>query len=121
MSTDIIVIKTRRILASLLEWSDDDVSDGLGTPEEIRDQCNRAFPGTAWYAETEGNYLEHKEYGVEISISKGPPSSLHLTLRTWNDQRPAEFYAQMEVLCSSAGWQAFVLSDNSAFFPPTKP
>jgi hypothetical protein len=122
MGFDIIVIKPRRVLASLTEWTADDVADPLGTPAEMREQCLMAFPEMCWSTERFGLYYPQKDdYAVEFSIpSDEQPGSLHLTLRfgpSWNDERRDSFHIQMARLCDAPHWQAFAISDNSALLP----
>jgi hypothetical protein len=117
MSFDVVVLRPKLALASLLGIEADNVS-ALGSPEEIRARCQEVFSGVEWSGETQGLYHGPGGYALEFSIPSGAtPSSLHLSLHfglSWNDDSKTHFRTALDRLFVDFGWQSFAVSDNSA-------
>ena len=117
MSFDIIVLRPKPdegLVADLLAVQD---AFPLGTPEEIRRQCDRVIPGIAWSSNT-GVYEAKEGFAVEFSIpDETHPSSLHLSLyfgSSWETTGSAAFDRAVRRLYESLHWQSFAVSNNSS-------
>ena len=125
MSFDVIVIKTNRWLRSLEDWRDEDVGEELGSAEQIRQQCDAAFPGINWSTDHDGMFRGIGEFAIEFAIPRNEerPRSLHLALRfgsNWGAEADSQFHTALHELFKSHGWQAFAVSDNSALLEADK-
>jgi hypothetical protein len=117
MSFDIIVLQPKPdegLLADLLAVQD---AFPLGTPGEIRRQCDQVIPGIAWSSNT-GVYEAKEGFAIEFSIpDETHPSSLHLSLyfgSSWETAGSAAFDRAVRRLYESLHWQSFAVSDNSS-------
>jgi hypothetical protein len=89
----------------------------LGTPEEIRRQCDLVMPGISWSSNS-GVCQAQEGFAIEFSIpDEIRPSSLHLSLHfgnAWEAGGSAAFDQFIQKLYELNHWQSFAASDNSS-------
>jgi len=120
MSFDIVVIRLRRVLSTLNDWTAGDVAEPLGSIEQIRGRCSAVFAGTTWSSDWQGLWMAPSGCALEFNIPKDvPPSSLHLCLHfgdSWSDETQTIVFGLFTRLFCEFQWQSFAVSDNSALF-----
>ncbi len=117
MSFDIVVLRPNPDIALLGSLEEVEQAFPLGTPEEIRKQCEQVIPGIRWSSNL-GFFQAEEGFAVEFSIpDETRPSSLHLSLRygeSWPAGGSAAFDQIIQKLYASYRWQSFAVSDNSS-------
>jgi hypothetical protein len=115
MSFDIILLQFESDLESLNDLADEE-AQALGDSASIRRAITAAFDEASWRG-SKGLLVCGEAYALEISIpDEELPESVHFSLKfgtTWKPEGDRQFHARLETLCSSNGWQAFAVSDNS--------
>ena len=118
MSFDIVVLQPQPAAGLVRDLGEIQQAYPLGTPEEIRRQCDLAIPGITWSSGNSGVYHAPEGFAIEFAIpDETHPSSLHLSLhfgRTWEAVGSAAFDQLVHKLYASYRWQSFAVSDNSS-------
>jgi hypothetical protein len=113
MSFDILLLKpTNPAVQDLSEV--EDVSS-MGESYHVAGLLEAAFPGCV-----SGAHIQKEEYAIEAMLGGDPAESVHLTLRFgshWKESSEAALQSILGPLCTSQGWVAFSVSDNSLFSP----
>ncbi|WP_074467490.1 hypothetical protein [Pseudomonas flexibilis] len=113
MSFDIIILKPVEV--SITDLAEAEEITPLGSTDVVSEKFSAIFPGCL-----EGGFVSGENYSLELTLSGEPVESAHLTLHFgpfWGNQAEALFEQQLTSICSSTGWVAFAVSDNSRMAP----